>query len=278
MGAKEKVRVRGYDIAFYRKGSGETALLIHGITTYSFIWRKQLPALERQFDTIAIDLLGCGDSDKPTNVDYSVKAQAELIKDFIKTLGIKRVHLICHDIGGAIGQIMAVRYPETLKTLTLINTVGYDYWPVQPIVSLRVPFLRELALAAMDAGFYRAIIRRAIYHKDRLTDELMEYFYRPLKSKEGRQGFLHLAKCLNNRDLMDIADKLGSIKIPVLIIRGENDPYLSPRISERLHEDIHSSMLKRVQKAGHFIQEDMGEELADMIIDFIKGSRKDEGD
>ncbi|RMG70442.1 MAG: alpha/beta fold hydrolase, partial [Nitrospirae bacterium] len=219
-GDKQKLNVRGFNLAYLRRGKGEPLLLIHGITTYSFIWQDVIPHLQGSFDVIAIDLLGCGDSDKPTNTDYSLKAQAELIKDFLEALGLDRVHLVCHDIGGGIGQVLSVKYPERLKTLTLINTVGYDYWPVQPIKSLRIPFFRQMAMAVMDLGLFRAIIKRAIYHKERLTDELMEQFLRPLRTKEGRQGFLHLAKCLNNRDLLEIEEKLKDLEIPVLIIRG----------------------------------------------------------
>ncbi len=268
-GDKQKLNVRGFNLAYLRRGKGEPLLLIHGITTYSFIWQDVIPHLQGSFDVIAIDLLGCGDSDKPTNTDYSLKAQAELIKDFLEALGLDRVHLVCHDIGGGIGQVLSVKYPERLKTLTLINTVGYDYWPVQPIKSLRIPFFRQMAMAVMDLGLFRAVIKRAIYHKERLTDELMEQFLRPLRTKEGRQGFLHLAKCLNNRDLLEIEEKLKDLEIPVLIIRGDRDVYLSPRISERLKEDIKGSVFRLFKHAGHFVQIDEPLELASTIKDFI---------
>jgi len=244
-------------------------LLVHGITTYSFIWRKLIPSLSEQFDLIAPDLLGCGESDKPTGVSYSIRAQAEMLIKLLTKLDIEKVHLVGHDIGGGVAQIMAVTHPERIATLTVINSIGYDYWPVQPIITMRTPVIRQLAMAILDFGMLTSLVRRGLYHKERVTDELMDLFRRPLKTKEGRQGFLILAKSLDNIHLMEIEDKLKRMKLPVLIIRGEGDVYLSPEISERLRRDIKDSRLVRIESGGHFIQEDEPEQLIEAITSFI---------
>ncbi len=272
MKGKKFANVDGHNIAYSIEGEGAPILLVHGITTYSFIWRNMIPDLAKEFKVIAVDLLGCGDTEKPPDADYSISAQADLLAKFPDVLGIERVHLVSHDIGGGIGQIFAVRYPDKALTLTVINTVGYDYWPVQPITSMRIPILREIGMAALDHGFLKLLVRRGVYHKERVTDELMQLFRAPLKTREGRQGFLRLAKCLNNRNLMDIADDIKDIKTPTLIIRGDKDPYLSPEISERLHKDIKGSKLIIVHSGSHFIQEDEPELLTNYILDFIKKS------
>ncbi len=266
------VELDGFKIAYHRQGQGEPMLLVHGITTYSFIWRNLVPDLSTRFDVIAVDLLGCGDSDKPRGVDYSVSAQADMIKAFLDKLGIARVHLVTHDIGGGIGQILSVRYKDYVKSLVLINSIGYDYWPVQPIIMMRVPFIRHLAMAAMDMGIFRMVIKKGIYHKERLTEELMRLYWRPLRTEEGKHGFLHLAKCLDNKQLVEIADDIASLQIPVLIIRGEADPYLGENISNRLHAEIKGSRLESIRTGGHFIMEDEPEMLVRLIFDFISES------
>ncbi len=263
--------IDGVHLAYHRHGRGEPMLLVHGITTYSFIWRNMVPSLSENYDVIAVDLLGCGESDKPSGVDYSINAQAKILKKIMDLLNIKEVHLVCHDIGGGIGQIMAVKFPEYIKDLVLINSVAYDYWPVQPIITMRIPFIRQIAMASLDFGMFRTIIRRGIYHKERVTDELMELFWKPLQTRNGRQGFLQLAKCLNNRDLMNIAEGLQNLDMPVLIIRGEADPYLGSDIAEQLNTEIIGSRLERVKTAGHFIQEDEPALLVDLIHTFIQG-------
>lgn len=267
------IEIDGFKIAYYRQGSGESVLFVHGMVTYSFIWQDIIPFFLKNFDTICVDLLGCGDSDKPYGVDYSISVQAELLIKILDRLGIEKIHMVSHDIGGGIAQILAVRYPERLWDLVLINSVAYDYWPVQPIITMRIPLIRQLAVAAFDLGVLSAIVRRGVYHKEKVTDELMQLFLSPLKTKDGRQGFLQLAKCLNNNQLMEISNDLRQIKIPVLIVRGDADPYLSELISERLHSEIKHSELQRIETGSHFLQVDEPELLSELINEFILHGR-----
>ena len=267
-----KCNIEGNEIAYIRAGSGQTVLMVHGITTYSFIWRKIIPHLTPNYDVIALDLLGCGNSDKPLDVDYSIKNQANLIAKFIEKLKLEKLHLVAHDIGGGVAQILSVNYPELIKDVTVINSVAYDFWPVQPIIAMRTPIIRQFAMATLDIGAFRLIVKRGLYHKEALTDELMEYFWEPMKTRLGRKAFLHLAECLNNKQLLEISDKLHSSEIPFLIIRGEADVYLSADIAESLHKNIRGSKLIKIPTAGHFMMEDEPEQIARGLIQFFEGN------
>ena len=261
--------VFGHKLAYHTGGSGESVLLVHGITTYSFIWRNIFPLLSDKYHVIAVDLLGCGDSSKPLNVEYSIKHHAELLKEFMTQMGVEKFHYVGHDVGGGIGQIFAVRYPDLLYDLTLINTVAYDLWPVQPISAVRTPVIRQLLMASLDLGTFRMIVKRGLYHKENVTAELMDYFWKPMKSTEGRKSFVHFANCLNNKHLLEIEHDLRRINLPVLIIRGDADPYLSREISERLHEEIKDSQLFQIKTGGHFIQEDEPERVVEILDRFL---------
>jgi pimeloyl-ACP methyl ester carboxylesterase len=262
--------VNGYDIAYNLIGEGQTIVLVHGITTYSFIWRKIIPLLSGKYRVLSIDLLGCGNSAKPLDTDYSLPHHSALIHEMLGKLDIGRIHLVGHDVGGGIAQIFAVNYPERLYDLTLINSVGHDFWPVQPIIAMRTPIIRQLAMATLDMGSFRLIVRRGLHHKERLNDELMKLFWKPMSTKKGRRAFLHFANCLNNRDLIEIEDQLRHLTVKSLIIRGEADVYLSAAISEKLHHDIPHSSLIRIATGGHFIQEDEPEMIATEILDFFQ--------
>jgi 2-hydroxymuconate-semialdehyde hydrolase len=272
MSIKKTVKAGGYVVSYLEQGTGTPLLLVHGITTYSFIWKDMIPGLSSGFRVLAIDLLGCGDSEKPQDASYSISAQTDLVSDFMDALDIKKVHLVAHDIGGGIGQIFALRYPDKIGSLTLINTIGYDYWPVQPITTMRIPIFREIGLAAIDHGFFKLLIKRGVYHKERVTDDVVGLFKAPLKTPEGRRGFLRLAKHLDNRQLMEIEKDIKKLTLPVLIIRGDKDPYLPADISQRLQRDIKGSKLAVVETGGHFIQLDEPEMLVEMITQFIKAS------
>lgn len=264
------VQIDGNFIRYYREGSGEAVVFLHGITTYSFIWRKIVPYFAQEYDVVLVDLLGSGDSDIPLNEDFSLKRQSQIIKSLCEKLGLAQIHLVTHDVGGGIGQIMAVNYPELVLDLTLINSVAYDFWPVQPIIAMRTPIIRQLAMASLDFGMFELIVKRGMFHKENLDEELMALFYKPMQLSLGRKGFLHFAKCLEPKNLIEIEAQIRALKMPVLIIRGDGDVYLDAAICEKLHREIPHSQLVRIESGGHFIQEDEPEKVSRSILSFIK--------
>ncbi len=262
--------IDGYQIAYSSSGEGECVVLVHGITTYSFIWRKIVPILEKQFQVYSFDLPGCGASSKQLNKKYSLVNHSHLLKKFVDHVGIKKMHLVGHDIGGGIGQIFAVNHRELLYDLTLINTVAYDFWPVQPIITMRTPIIRQLAMATLDFGALRILVKRGLYRQTSLTQELMDLFWEPMRTQEGRKAFLHFAASLDNSNLTDITEDLHSLSLPVLIIRGDKDPYLSGTISDKLADNIPHSRLVKIASGGHYIQEDEPQGLAQELIQFFQ--------
>ena len=254
--------------AYRRSGRGESALLVHGITTNSFIWREIVPRLSESFDVISIDLQGCGGSDLSLDADYSIAAQAESTAGFIRALDIGPCHLVGHDIGGGIAQILAVCHPELFRSLTMLNPVGYDFWPVQPIIAMRTPILRQLIMATLDFGMLRLVVKRALYHRELLDDELMALFWDQMSTGERRKAFLKLARSLNNEQLLAIEDDLSDLDLPTLILRGDADIYLSAKICERLHSDIAGSRLERIDTGGHFLQLDEPDWVVEHLLGF----------
>ncbi|NOY68231.1 MAG: alpha/beta hydrolase [Deltaproteobacteria bacterium] len=266
----EKCEVTGGRMAFWRSGSGEPVLLVHGITTYSFIWRRITPCFGRDYDVIAVDLLGCGDSDMPPDADYSLSKHAERLHELVLALDLKKFHFVGHDLGGGIGQIFAVRWPEMLFDLTLINTVAHDFWPVQPITAMRTPIVRLLLMATMDRGLLKSVVRQGLFHKENQTPELMALFSRPFKEKAGRRAFLRFAGCLDNQDLVVIENDLKKPGPPVMVVRGDADRYLSATIAEKLARDIPGCRLERIATAGHYLQEDEPDLLSSLLLDFFQ--------
>ena len=266
----QDIEVEGYKLRYYRAGQGEPMLLIHGITSYSFIWSEVFETLSKQYDVIAVDLFGCGHSEKTLEIDHSLKNHARLLWNFLDQLHVDKLHIVGHDVGGGITQIMMVSSPKRIHTVTLINSVAYDFWPVQPIVAMRTPVIRQMAMATLDMGVFRMMITKGMYHKDKVDRVLMETFNLPMQTKEGRKAFLHFARCLNNQNLLEIEHELREIAKPVLIIRGDNDIYLSSTISEKLHSEIPNSRLIRISSAAHFTMLDEPDQVSDEILNFLK--------
>jgi pimeloyl-ACP methyl ester carboxylesterase len=267
----QKIRIQGHELAFRRRGRGAPVLLVHGITTYSFIWEGILPRLAEDHDVVAVDLLGCGDSDMPLDVSYGIASQVELLEAFTQALGWGPFSLVGHDIGGGIAQRFAVKHPDRLAHAAVVNGVAYDFWPVQPIIAMRTPIIRQLAMATLDLGAFSLVVKRGVVHKERVTEDLMAHFWRPMMTRLGRKAFLRFAESLDNRDLTDISEDLRRTGVPFLIVRGMNDVYLSSKISEKLHREIPGCRYVEVPEAGHFIQLDQPERLVQELRAFLGG-------
>src|SRR5919201_2193008 len=105
-------------------GRGAPVVLLHGVPTSSFLYRKVIPALAEQgLRGVAFDFPGLGLADRPAGFDYSWSGLARWTGEAIDALGIDRCHLVVHDIGGPIGFDWAVRSPERVLSLTVLNTI-----------------------------------------------------------------------------------------------------------------------------------------------------------
>ena len=105
-------------------GDGPVILLVHGLLDSSRTWRKLAPVLALGHTVIAPDLLGHGESDGPTAVDYSLGGHAGMLRDLLDELGHERVTVVGHSLGGGIAMTFAYHYPERVERLALISSGG----------------------------------------------------------------------------------------------------------------------------------------------------------
>ena len=143
MSKTQYVTVEGHQIAYQEMGQGTPLLLIHGIPTNKFLWRNVMPKLASKYRVIAPDLLNFGESDMPSNTDVSINAQCRIMCKFMEELGISKVNIAAHDIGGGVAQLMAVNQPDKVNGLVLIDSVCFDSWPIPEFEPLLEPDVEE---------------------------------------------------------------------------------------------------------------------------------------
>jgi len=138
VGGSRYATVNGARMHYVQQGpeDGEVVLLIHGIPTHSFLWRKVLPELEGK-RAIAVDLIGYGRSERPEGLDYTPEMQVEYLDAFVNELELDNVHLVVQDLGGVVGMRWAAETPSLVDTITMFETL----WSTIPsLESVAPPF------------------------------------------------------------------------------------------------------------------------------------------
>ena len=103
----------------------EAVLMVHGNPTWSFYYRDVVKTLAPEVRCVVPDHVGMGLSDKPEGYDYRLETRIADVEALVDSLGLKRIHLIVHDWGGAIGFGFAVRHPEKIGRIVILNTAAF---------------------------------------------------------------------------------------------------------------------------------------------------------
>ena len=130
-------------VAYFERGSGPVALLVHGFPLCGFQWRDVIEDLAPVRRCIAPDMLGLGYSEVAAGSDISFAAQAATIAKLLDALDIDKVDLVGNDSGGGVSQVFAASFPDRVRTLSLTDCEVNDLWPTPMI---------EPLFAALSAG------------------------------------------------------------------------------------------------------------------------------
>jgi haloalkane dehalogenase len=257
------------------EGEGDPVLCLHGEPTWSYLYRKMIPGLSRVARVVAPDYFGFGRSDKPTGRDwYSFDRHYGSILALVERLGLRGLTVVVQDWGGPIGMRLAVEQPERVARLVILNTgVGGGRAPND--VWLR---FREVVRAAGGEFQPGRLIRRACVRG--LSDEAMAGYDAPFPTPESKAGPLMFPEQVptepehpNTAPLLAIRETLKAWEKPTLVLFGEADPIFPPPVAERIAELIPGALpAETIPNAGHFVQEDAGEEVAARIVRFLDES------
>ncbi len=254
--------------------SGKVVLLLHGEPSWSYLYRKMIPILaDAGFRVIAPDLIGFGKSDKPTEQsDYSYQKHIDWMTGLIEQLDLTGISLFCQDWGGLIGLRLATALDERFDRIMASNTA-------LPIGNVEMPesFLQWLEFSKSSPKFdIGKVIDKGTVSK--LSEDVIDAYNAPFPSEEYKAGarvFPSLvpissdnAEAANNQAAWG---KLMQWKKPFLTVFGDSDPIMKgaekffiqvvPGAKDQPHSIVH---------AGHFSQEDQGEELARILVNFIR--------
>jgi len=259
------------------EGSGEPLLFVHGNPTWSFAWRNLVKELSPVYRTIAVDHVGCGFSDKPRDDAYVLQQHIENLCRLIESLDLKRITLVAHDWGGAIGMGAAVRLPDRFARFVLMNTAAFPGGRIPLRIALcRIPLFGSLAVRGFNA-FARAALKMAVVHPERLTRAVRTGYLAPYGNWSDRIAVMRFVQDIPLRPahpsyatLADIDRGLAQFQErPTLLLWGEQDWCFTVDFLNEFQRRFPNAETVRFPDAGHYLFEDAREEILPPLWQFL---------
>ncbi len=268
--------IDGVRIQYVDEGKGPVVLMFHGEPTWSYLYRKMIPVLVKAgYRCIAPDLMGFGLSDKPeAESAYTLRRHIDLMSGLVARLDLEDVTIIGQDWGGPIGLGFGMENKARVKSLIILNTlVGpmslplpfrllFTHGAFSSFVIRRLDLMRKMAFSA---GFHR-----------KLPPEVKRMYRAPHPSARDRAGVAVFPKLVppgpghpNHDYVSSIGETLKSWNVPVLVMFSDKDIAFHIHDGEKIAAMVPNGRFRTIRDAGHFLQEDAGEEIAEHAAKFL---------
>lgn len=249
-GLLKEVRIDGHTYCYADTGQGPVMLLLHGLGGSLYDWRHMIEPLSRTHRVIALDFLGSGESDKPPDVDYGFAAQAVRVARFLDALGIRRVTLVGNSYGGGVTLLFALRWPERVERMVLIDPACYaDRIPL--FVPLgRMPGVECLSKRLPVEPFVRWFLRSAYADPKKLTQEEIAAYVAENRSRERLRALFKTLRDIIPPDARRLQRQIRTIQVPAVVIWGKQDTTLPAELGRRLVRELPNARLVELD-AGH---------------------------
>jgi pimeloyl-ACP methyl ester carboxylesterase len=254
------LEVDGVRLHYVERGSGEPLVLLHGngsmIQDFESSGLVDLAA--KNFRVIVIDRPGFGHSSRPGNVIWTPDAQAQLIRRALERLGVSRAIVLGHSWGSSVAVALALRFPDTVRGLVLAS--GYYYPTLRPdVVALSTPAIPVVGdvlghtLSPLLSRLMWPLMLAKIFGP-RSAPAKFERFPKEMALRPSQIRASAAESALMIPDAFHFEGKYAELKMPVVIIAGEDDPLIDiDKQSARLHADVSQSALHRIPQNGHMI-------------------------
>lgn len=256
------------------EGAGDPIVMVHGNPTWSFLYRDLIKRLKPNYRCIALDHLGFGLSDKPSDWSYLPEDHASNFSALIDGLELSKVTLVLQDWGGPIGLSYAVDHPDKIARIILTNTWA---WPVNRD-------LHYIGFSSFMGGpvgrmlirrynfFAQVILRKAFGDESKLSKEAHTHYLRPLEAPEDRKGCMVFPKQIvaSTPWLEQIWSGMSALNgKPKLFVWGMKDVAFRDKELKRWEQTFPEAQSVRLDTVGHFVPEEAPSELANVVVSFL---------
>jgi cis-3-alkyl-4-acyloxetan-2-one decarboxylase len=265
------------------EGAGEPVVMLHGNPTWSFYYRRLVLALRDKHRVIVPDHIGCGLSDKPedSRYRYTLASRVHDLDALLDRLGIKEnVTLVLHDWGGIIGMAYAVRRPERIKRLVVLNTAAFHLPPGKKLPwslrIFRVPLLGGLLVRGFNA-FCRGAAKYCCTRQP-MPAEIRHAYLAPYDSWKNRIAVMRFVEDIPLKPTDACYDLITEIQnglskfsaAPMMICWGVNDFVFDHDFYSEWCRRFPQAEVYCIADAGHYVLEDATEEIIDIVRQFLE--------
>lgn len=267
----------GRKIAFADEGSGDAIIFIHGLGSYSPAWQKNISQLKNNFRCVAVDLPGYGKSSKEIH-SGSMEFYGDVIIELMDKLNIKKAVIAGHSMGGQIGIVMALKYPDRVSKLILAAPAGFEEF-----TDGQKQWFRDVMTVELVKTTSTQAIRANVYSNFYNFPNDAEFMITDRIAMRGAKDFENycytVVRSVSGMVDRPVAHLLGNITQPTLILFGENDqlipnPALNPGKTEVVarfgSEKINGSKLVLIPECGHFLQFEKPDVFNSAVLEFLK--------
>ena len=264
------------------EGSGDPVVMVHGNPSWSFYYRNLVLALRDRYRCIVPDHMGCGLSDKPGDdrYDYTLSRRVDDLEKLLDHLGIRQnITLVLHDWGGMIGMAFAVRHPERIRRLVILNTAAFPL-PKEKPFPLALKICRDTWLGTLLVRGFNAFSLAASFvgcKRNPMSAKLRRAYRSPYNNWRNRIATLRFVQDIpltpgdRNYDLVsNVAQGLDRFTaLPMLICWGEKDFVFDCHFLNEWQRRFPAAEVHRFADCGHYILEDARDEIVPLIVAFL---------
>ena len=277
-----RLELNGLHYHYLDEGEGEPVVMVHGNPSWSFYYRNLVLALRDRYRCIVPDHIGCGFSDKPGDdrYDYTLSSRVDDLEQLLEQLEVRQeITLVVHDWGGMIGMAYAVRHPERIKRLVILNTGAFPLPKSKPFpVALRI-CRDSLAGTVLVRGFnaFSLAASHVGCKRNPMGGTLRALYQLPYDSWRNRIATLRFVQDIplapgdRSYELVRaVADGIGQFRnLPMLICWGAQDFVFDQHFLDEWQKRFPGAEVHRFPDCGHYILEDAGPEIIPLVSAFL---------
>ena len=266
---RRAIQVGDHRVVYSEGGKGEPVVLVHGFGASADSWNRFAARLTKRYRVIAPDLPGWGASTRLETESYSYPKQVERLHQFLAQLGLRRVHLVGHSMGGFIASAYAAQYPDQIITLTLMAPHGVVE-PQPSDLALSVAKGDNWLVADSPQAFNR-LLNNVFAKRPYIPGPVLRYL-----AKRTIQGSAKSAKIFAEMQTNDppLEERLPRIKAPTLVIWGDQDRVLHVSSVDVFKQGIRSSEVLLLRGCGHMPMAENTRACADAWLALLNKPRQ----